>query len=228
MIMNAQIKQRAKDIMKADMTNMLIGAAIFAAVSLVSSALTGGLVGNAVAGLINAVAGACAARFYFRAYNRGKADVNDIFALLKDSANLSKVLTIMVAIWLVNIIIEIICGILVFIPLLGAIAVLVIGLLASLLLRIVWHLFVANPQYPTEYYLKGSSSYMGGQLVAYIVFSFSVAFVPALIEILVSIFVGGTIANILCIPFDAYISLATSGFVATIIPDEWYNGTAQM
>ncbi len=224
--MNAQIKQRAKDIVKSDMTNILIGTAIFAVASLVASALTGNIIGNALAGLINAVAGACSACFYFRAYNRGNADITDTFALLKDNMHLAKILTIMLAMWLVNTLISIVGSVIVIIPIVGAVVYLVTVMLIGYMLRIVWYLFVANPEYPTEYYLKGSVRYMSNMLAEFFIFSFSVTLGPALIEFLLTMFLGDTIAGILCIPFDAYISLAIAGFVTSIIPDEWYSGTA--
>ena len=111
------------------------------------------------------------------------------------------------------------------IPVIGAIVVLIGVLLISYLLMIVWYLFVANPEYPTEYYLKGSVKYMGDNLLAYIGFAISVAFVPVLIEMVVSMFVGSAVAGVLCIPFDAYINLAVAGYVSQIIPDAWFNGT---
>lgn len=223
--MTVDIKQRAKDIMKSDMVNMLIGAAIFAVVSIVSASISGGIIGNAIAGLINSVAGACSACFYFRAYNRGKADINDTYSLLKDSANLPKIMTIMLAMWIINTLISLAGNILVFIPLVGIIAWMVLAIGASFLLMIVWYLFVANPDYPTEYYLKGSSKYMGPEFFSYIGFVISVAIGPILIEALVSMILGGTLAGILCIPFDVYINLAIAGFIASIIPDRWFNGT---
>ncbi len=223
--MTAQIKQRAKDIMKADTTNMLIGAGIFAVVSLLASAISGGLIGDILSGLITTVAAACSARFYFRAYNRGKADINDTFVLLQDSTHMTKIITIMLAMWVINTIVGIAGTVLMFIPLIGIFAFLIIVLAVGFLLMIVWFLFVANPEYPTEYYLKGSSKYMGPEIFSYIGFAISVSIVPVLIEVVVSMFVGSTLAGILCIPFDAYINLAVAGFIANIIPDRWFNGT---
>lgn len=223
--MTSAIKQRAKDIVKADMTNILVGAGIFTLVSLLRSAVSGGIVGDMLSGFISSVGGACSACFYFRAYNRGHSDINDTYALLTDSLHMRKIVSIVLAMWIINTLVGIASTVIAFIPLIGVLAILIITLLVGYLLRIVWFLFVANPEYPTEYYLKGSVEYMGSQLLPYIGFAISVSFVPALIEILVSMFVGGTIAGIMCIPFKAYINLAIAGFVTNIIPDEWFNGT---
>ena len=223
--MNAEIKQRAKDIVKNDLVNMLIGTAILSAASILASHISGGFIAEAVSSLISAVISAGQACFFFRAYNRGSADINDTYALLKDQLHLSKIITIMLAMWVVNTLIGIASTVLAFIPLLGVIAVIVIVLLVNYLLIIVWYLFVANPEYPTEYYLKGSVRYMSGNMLSYIGFAISVGFLPALIEVLVAGFVGTTLAAVLCIPFDAYIGLAMAGFIANLIPDSWFNGT---
>ena len=225
MNMTFDIKQRAKDIMKADLTNMLIGAAVFSVVSIVSSYIDGGVIGSVVSGLISTLASACSACFYFRAFNRGKADIYDTYAILTDSVHFSKVLTLGLAMWVINTLIGIVSAVFAIIPFIGVIIVLIGVLLVTYMLMIVWYLFVANPEYSTEYYLKGSVRYMSNHLLSYIGFAISVAFVPVLIEIVVSMFVGNALAGILCIPFDAYISLAIAGFVSSIIPDAWFNGT---
>ena len=224
--MYTNIKQRSKDIMKADMATMLIGTGIFAAVNMLAAYLATGYIGSFLSGLLSTLSSACAACFYFRAYNRGKGDVYDTYALFTDSINLSKALTIMMAMWIINTLLTMAMTALAIIPLVGAIAAMIMAIIVSFLLRIVWYLFVANPQYPTGHYLKGSADYMGGNFVNLLVFSFSVTIVPALIELAVSIFVGSTIANILCLPLEAYISLAMAGYFAQLIPDEWYAGRA--
>ena len=223
--MTAAIKQRAKDIIKSDISNLMIGAGAFALASILASYLDGGLIGGIISGLISTLVSACSACFYFRAFNRGKSDIYDTYSLLTDSVHFSKVLTIGLAIWVINTLIGIVSTVLAFVPVIGAIVVLIGVLLISYLLMIVWYLFVANPEYPTEYYLKGSVKYMGDNLLAYIGFAISVAFVPVLIEMVVSMFVGSAVAGVLCIPFDAYINLAVAGYVSQIIPDAWFNGT---
>ena len=223
--MTAAIKQRAKDIIKSDISNLMIGAGAFALASILASYLDVGLSGGLIAGLFTTLASAWSACFYFRAFNRGKSDIYDTYSLLTDSVHFSKVLTIGLAIWVINTLIGIVSTVLAFVPVIGAIVVLIGVLLISYLLMIVWYLFVANPEYPTEYYLKGSVKYMGDNLLAYIGFAISLAFVPVLIEMVVSMFVGSAVAGVLCIPFDAYINLAVAGYVSQIIPDAWFNGT---
>lgn len=223
--MTADIKQRAKDIVTSDIKTMLIGTGIFTIISRLSSTMGDSIISSAISALITSVAAACSARFYFRAYNRGKGDLQDIYSMLTDSAHLSKIMTIMLAMWVINTLVTIASTFLAFIPVIGVVALLVIVLAVGYLLMLVWYLFVANPEYPTEYYLKGSSKYMVPEILSYIGFAISVSFVPVLIEMVVSIFLGETLASILCIPLEAYINLAIAGFVSGIIPDSWFDGT---
>lgn len=225
--MTTDIKQRAKDIVKSDLNNMVIGTGIFALISILASAMGDGIIASAVSGLISSVAAACSACFYFRAFNRGKSDLYDTYALLTDSTHMTKIISIILAMWLVNTLFGIAATFIAFIPFIGALAVFVLILLVGYLLAIVWYLFVANPDYPTDYYLKGSVKYMGagGTLLSFIGFVFIVSFVPALIEGLLAMLVGGAIASVLCIPLDAYVNLAIAGYVSSIIPDAWFNGT---
>ena len=124
--MNINIKQRAKDIMKADMVTMLMGAGIFAIVNMLVTFLNTNQVGSIFAGFISAISSACAACFFFRAFNRGRGDVYDTYALLTDSVNLAKASTIMVAVWIVETLTGLLTNVLVMIPLLGTIAAMVI------------------------------------------------------------------------------------------------------
>ena len=223
--MIADIKPRAKEIMKADGLNLTIGAGIFVLIDVLAAQIGGGIISDALSGLITSVCAACSACFFFRAYNRGKADINDVYSLLTDSVHMPKMLTIILAMWLIHFILGICSTFMAFIPVLGLIAVLVITLIVSFALLVVWYLFVANPDYPTEYYLKGSMKYMKGNYFMYFGFVISVIFVPALIEGAVALVLGNTIASVLCIPFEAYINLCIAGFFSYIIPDHWFNGT---
>lgn len=225
--MTVNIKQRAKDIVKNDINTMLIGTGIFALISILASAIGSGIIASVVSSLITSVAAACSAQFYFRAYNRGQGDLTDTYSMLTDSAHMSKTISIILAMWLINTLIGIASVPLALIPIVGAIAVFVIILLAGFLLAIVWYLFVANPEYPTEYYLKGSVKYMGSGAtwLSFIGFVIVVSFVPGIINGLLAMFVGDAIASVLCIPLDAYVNLAIAGYVSSIIPDAWFNGT---
>ena len=180
--------------------------------------------GSIFAGFISALSSACAACFFFRAFNRGRGDVYDTYALLTDSRNLAKASTIMVALWIVETLTGLLANVLAVIPLLGTIAAMVIVIMVPYLLMIVWYLFVANPQYPTSYYLKASAKYLRGYFMIYIGFTLGVNFLPYLIQVLLSVFIGSTFSSILCMPLRAYVNLAMAGFFSSLIPSRWFAG----
>ncbi len=219
--MNANIKKRAKDIMKNDLVTMLIGAGIFTLVNTLASAVNTNSIGSIITGLVTTITSACAACFYYRAFIRGRGDTYDTYALLTDSVNLSKAINIGFIMWIVNTIISMLVTALTLIPLIGAIAAIVIMAVVSYLLRIVWYLFVVNPRYQPVDYLKYSAEYMKGHFIELLVFSISVTLVPALLEGMLTIFVGYQIAGIICLPLEAYVSLAMAGYFAQLIPSNW-------
>lgn len=223
--MNKYIKQRAKEIVQNDMPTMLIGTGFFVLISYLTSYITGDIVANVIHGFVATLITACSACFYFRAYNRGHGDLKDIYFILTDKDNYAKIASLMLAMWVINTLVNIASGFAAFIPLIGLVCILIATLIVHYLLRMVWFLFVANTQYPTEYYFKGSSKYMGSQIVAFFVFTISVMFVPAIIEGLLGTVINSSVAEFLCIPLDAYIDLALAGFLSSIIPNEWFDGT---
>ena len=119
--------------------------------------------------------------------------------------------------WIVETIVSLLSDILSVIPL----AALIITAVVSYLLRIVWYLFVINPRYQPVDYLKYSAEYMRGHFMEFLVFSLSVAFIPVAIETALSFIVGIYIANIICLPLEAYVSLAMAGYFAHLIPSNW-------
>lgn len=219
--MNTQIKQRAKDIMKNDLITMLIGAGIFTLASNAASVINTSTIGSFFAGLISTLVSACSACFYYRAFLRGRGNTYDTYALLTDSVNMSKAINIGFVMWILNTLISMLSTVLMVIPLVGAIAALLIVSLVSYMLRIVWYLFIANPRHQPVDYLKYSAEYMSGNIIEFIIFSISVTFVPMLINTVLSTFIGSQFANIICLPLDAYVNLAMAGYFAKLIPNNW-------
>ena len=219
--MNKQIKQRAKDILKNDLVTILIGAGIFALASTVASIVNTNTIGSIISGLISTLVSACSACFYYRAFLRGRGDTYDTYALLTDSVNLSKAINIGFTMWILNTLISMLSTVLLVIPLVGAIAALLIVTLISYMLRIVWYLFIVNPRYQPVDYLKYSAEYMSGNIIEFIIFSISVTFIPVILESLLAFFIGSQFANIICLPLDAYVSLAMAGYFAHLIPSNW-------
>lgn len=215
--MNASIRKRAKDIMKKDIMTMLTGAGIFALINILAIFINTSSVGSIFAGLVTTIAAACSACFYYRAFIRGRGDTYDTYALLTDNFNLSKAINIGFIMWIVEIIVSLLTDLLSVIPL----AALIITAVVSYLLRIVWYLFVINPRYQPVDYLKYSAEYMRGHFIEFLIFSLSVAFIPVAIETALSFFVGYYIADIICLPLQAYVNLAMAGYFAHLIPSNW-------
>ena len=61
--MIADIKPRAKEIMKADGLNLTIGAGIFVLIGVLAAQIGGGIISDALSGLITSVCAACSACF---------------------------------------------------------------------------------------------------------------------------------------------------------------------
>ena len=219
--MNKQIKQRAKDIMKNDLITMLIGTGIFTLASTAVSAVNTNTIGSVIAGLVSTLVSACSACFYYRAFLRGRGDTYDTYALLTDSVNLSKAINIGFIMWILNTLISMLSTFLLVIPLVGAIVAFLIITLISYMLRVVWYLFIVNPRYQPGDYLKYSAEYMSGNIIEFIIFSISVTFVPIMIEAILAAFIGSQFANIICLPLDAYVSLAMAGYFTQLIPSNW-------
>ena len=226
--MDKQIKQRAKDIVQSDLPTMLIATSIFTLVSYGASCITGNIVASIVSAFITAVVTACSACFYFRAYNRGHGDVKDIYRILTDKDNIAKIASIMLTMWIIHTLLGVAALFAAVIPLVGLIVILVATVMVFYLLRMVWFLFIANPQYSVDYYFKGSCTYMGHVIISFFVFTVSVSIVPAIIELLITTLAGATIANLVCIPLNAYVDLALAGYLSSIIPNEWFDGTARV
>ena len=100
--MKEQIKQKAKDIMKADYTTILIASVIWSLVNEFASYINDIYSVSIVSGIITTTATACFAQFYFRAFNRGKGQLKDIFSPFTDKANLPKFLIILVFMCLID------------------------------------------------------------------------------------------------------------------------------
>lgn len=225
--MNEQIKQTTKDILKADYITLLIASALFSAISRFAGYINTNFSASIVSGVITTAATACFACFYLNAFKRGKGQLNDIFSMFTDKANLPKFLVILVIMCLVDIGIAKLTLMLDIIPVIGISISLVLVFFVTFMLRIVWFLFAVNPQYPVRYYFKGSAEYMSSNIISALAFSFTVTFMPLFLISLTGTFAGDLAETIVSIPLKAYVNLAFAGFYAHIIPDEWDNGTVE-
>lgn len=221
--MNKQIKQQAKDILKADYITILIASTILTAINALASYINTNFSASIVSGLLTTAATACFALFYFKAFNRGKGQLSDIFSPLTDKTNLPKFLIIFVIMYLIDTAIAKLTLMLDAIPIAGVAISLVLVFFVTFMLRIVWFLFAANPQRPVSHYFKGSAEYMSSNIIEILVFNFTITFFPAFIVSLTGVFAGELVETIVSIPINAYVNLALAGLYAHIIPNQWHD-----
>lgn len=221
--MNNQIKQKAKDILKTDYTTILIASIVLSLLNEFASYINNIHSASIVSGIITTTTAACFAQFYFKAFNRGKGQLKDIFLPLTEKANLPKFLIIIVIMCLIDIGVAKLTLMLDVIPIAGVAISLVLVFFVTFMLRIVWFLFAANPQRPVGHYFKGSAEYMSSNIIEILVFNFTVTFLPAFIVTLTGTFGGKLAETIVSIPLYAYVNLALAGLYAHIIPNQWYD-----
>ncbi len=221
--MNKQIRQHAKNIFLADYKNLLIAGLIYAFVDIIFlSVTTNNIIATSAMTLLSSFVSASSAYFYFNAYIKEKSNFEDMYIIFTDSKNFSKLMSIIITLWLIYSALYIIVPIISIIPIISIFGI-VFMFAISFLLVYVWYLYAANTSYPTSWYFKASAKYIGFN---YIRFIFSLVILPAIIQVLLNLFLPLILVQIIMFPVNIYISLATAGFVANTIPSEWYSGTA--
>ena len=221
--MNKQIRERAKSIFWADYKNLLIAGLIYSLMSIILSLVkTNNIIATSAMSLLSTFVSASSAYFYFNTYIKEKSDFQDMYIIFTDGKNFSKLMSIVITLWLIYSLILIIVAIIAFIPFMAIFSI-IFMLVISFLLVYVWYLYAANPSYPTSWYFKASAKYIGFN---YIGFTFSLVIFPAIIQALLTLILPNILVQIIMFPVNVYISIAIAGFVATTIPDDWYNGTA--
>lgn len=186
---------------------------------------------SALFSLLYTVANTGLCCFYFRAFNRGKPKIADTFAIFTENSSLTGLVSIIAIQYALTMILQLTVNA---ITPLGAFMVLVstvVSVIAGSLIRMLPFLYIANPTYTTAFYLKGLSKYLLPEVVRYIIFVFLTGVPLGILLVLVMVFlvflpIIGPLAMIfLMLMFRTFLSMSISGFIASIIPDEWYAGT---
>ena len=225
-MMISKITNKSIDIIKAYLAPVMIAGAIYSVGEVVLAGMSTGILAI-LTGLLGTILTVSSACFYFRAYNRGRADLADTYVLFTYPDVFNKMLSVFFAIWIIDIMGDIAVRLFAFVPFVNFIVAIVV-LALQFLLSIAVYLFVANQNYPTAYYLKASVSYLGNNWLGYLGFLILIGIVPAVIQLLVSSILGSLIGSIVAIPLRAFMDLCVAGYVAEkIIPSEWYAGYAQ-
>lgn len=230
--MNSEFRKRAKEIFLANMPTFYIISVLVYIVNTVSNKLSEGNIFLSIAfALISAVASIGTSCFYFRAFNKGKPEISDAYSVFianENPGNMFKIILLQYVLTVLSFLIvfglALIGG---FFALFGRVALYLFYALLSLLP----YLYIANPNYPFNYYMKGLSAHIIPEIISYLIFAFVTALPWRLLVGLLSVvlvfipFVGSILIRILTVGVNAYVALACSGFIGHIIPDQWYDGT---
>ena len=220
--MTSKIINKSIDMIKKNFVVFIIAAAIYAVAKQLVSGSTG--IMALIMGLLGTVVTISSACFYFRGYNRGEPNLSDMYLIFTYPGSVSKLVSVFLAIWIISAGGAILARFFILMPLISALITLAV-LVITFLLSLAVYLVVANPDYPTEYYLKASARYLGGHWLGFIGFVILIAIVPAIIEAFVAMILGNTISLLVSIPLNAFVDLCVAGYVSEqLIPDEWYAG----
>jgi len=225
--MNEYPRKHPTDILKENIGTFAVAAVIYYLVNgVVGQNQDGGIIVSTIIMFISAVISASSANFYFRAVHRGRPDINDMYNIFTDNNTLMPLMSIIVAKFLIDAIINTALTVLAFIPVINAVSV-IASMIVSMLFIPVYFLFVANPHYETVYYFKASVKYMQGNLLKYIGLVL-LHIVPMVMSLVVMIFglLGRILGLLLELYFMCLLDLYIADFISKIIPDEWYTGTA--
>ena len=225
-MMISKIVNKSIDIIKAGFATVMIAGAIYSVGEVLIGSMSMGILAvlTGIIGTLLTVSSAC---FFFRAYNRGSADLTDTYILFTYPEVFRKMLSVFFAIWIIGLLGDVVVRLLAFVPMINVIVTIVV-IAIQFLLSLAVYLFVANQNYPTDYYLKASARYLGSNRLGYIGFIILIGIVPAIIQALISGILGELIGSIVAIPLRAFVDLCVAGYVAEkIIPSEWYAGYAQ-
>lgn len=148
--MNKQIREHAKNIFWSDYKNLLIAGLIYAFMNIVfSSVTTNNMISSLAMTLLSSFVSASSAYFYFNTYVKEKSNLEDMYIIFTDGKNFSKLMSIVITLWLIYSLTSVVIAMIAFIPLMAIFSI-VILLCISFLLVYVWYLYAANPSYPTS------------------------------------------------------------------------------
>ena len=105
-----------------------------------------------------------------------------------------------------------------------------VSVIAGSLIRMLPFLYISNPGYPTALYLKGLSKYLLPEVVRYVIFVFLTGVPLGILLVIVMVLliflpiIGPLTMIFLLLMFRTFLSMSIAGFIASIIPDEWYSG----
>lgn len=168
--------------------------------------------------------------FYFRAFNRGKPKIADIFAIFTENSSLTGLVSIIAIQYTLTMILQLAVNAITPLGSFMVLASAAVSIIAGSLIRMLPFLYIANPTYPTAFYLKGLSKYLLPEVVRYVIFVFLTGVPLGILLVIVMVFliflpiIGPLTMIFLLLMFRTFLSMSIAGFIASIIPDEWYSG----
>ena len=185
---------------------------------------------SALFSLLYTVANTGLCCFYFRAFNRGKPKIADIFAIFTENSSLAGLVSIVAIQYALTMILQLAVSAMAPMGSFMVLASTAVSVIAGSLIRMLPFLYISNPDYPTALYLKGLSKYLLPEVVRYVIFVFLTGVPLGLLLGIVMVFliflpiIGPLTMIFLLLMFRVFLSMSIAGFIASIIPDEWYAG----
>ena len=205
--------QKAVQIYKEDYKNLLMAGLIYAALNMLISRMGMSYALSSLASLFSNIVRASSSVFFFCAYRNRHCNFEDMYTLFTNPQDLSRVISINFMIWFITMI----CSSL--LSILGLIGFILVSVL-NIGLGFAWYLFAANPDYPIGYYIKG----LRYVTASYVIHCVILSAIPAILIVLLSMFVSPLIAQIICFPVNIFVSLAIAGYAGEAMPSDWYYG----
>ena len=229
--MNSEFRKRAKEIFLANIPTFYIVSVLVYLVSLVADKLSEGSIFLSIAfAIISAVVTIGTSCFYFRAFNKGKPEIQDVYSVFVANENPGNMIKIILLQYVLTVLLLIFAFLIALVGGFFTLLALILRYIFNALLSILPYLYIANPNYPFSYYMKGLSEHILPNIMTYLIFAFVTAFPWRLLAgllsaVLIFIPLGSILIRILTVGVNAYVSLACAGFIGHIIPDKWYAGT---
>ena len=220
---NSEIRARAWKVYKAAFLPPILVTAISTLVTMVDSVTTSYAVILACLA-VSMLIGVLSHYFYIRAWTDGKADLKNLTVFIKQPIYSKKLLPIIGFEFLIYFLLMlpffwVLLAILRDDPavlfLYGALIIvwLIVSLVVIVAFSQVWAIFVFEPELKVTQLFKKSAKYMAHHWLEMLWFNFTLVIIPSIFMIFLSNTLEPNVVSLLLIPVNAYISIASTGFV---------------
>lgn len=218
---NDAIKARASNIYTNNFKVLLLGGLMFTALNQFIVFLPQNFIFSLISALLSALVEFGMANFYFSAFINEKADLTDSYSIFKNPKIINKLMSLIIIQWLIIFALSFIAMFTILLGTLGIILTTLITIVVSYYLVYLNYVFLANPNYPINFYFKASVTYI---TLSYIGFAFTILIIPSILSYILQLFLSPLLSELIVLPLNIYVYLAIAGYITCHIPDEWYNG----